>query len=1062
MEHDLDRIGLANTEELLEFTQILLDTVPSAVYSTDMENRITSWNKRAEELTGYSAGEVMGKACKLFGCDPCMKDCGLFSYDESEGTKGVACKLMTKSGEVLTVSKSVSRIVNRRGQSIGKMECFEDITERVTTEEQNQASEMFLAIMASSVKELIHNEDLMEAITRTLGQLGRATRVQGVHLYLTEPEESGEIFIRQTAAWVSTMEEPLARELLQPGIPLSQLEPLLALLLDGSAYHRIQWEQRDAIKKLLRLPADIHTSLVIPIFVREVFRGFLKFDESGREHLWTEAVFVSLSSFTDSIEKSMERDLMLRELEQSRQKALEASEAKSRFLASMSHEIRTPMNAILGYSALLSDLVTEETGASYLHAIQKAGNMLMNLINDILYLSRIEAGQLALQEDYLDLRKVLSEIREVFQMKLEERQVELVIQVDPQLPEIIVQDETRVRQILFNLIGNAVKFTEQGSIRVHVGIVKSLQKGGPQSEQHLSLLTLEVQDTGIGIPQDQLGQIFEPFKQKEGQDSRKYGGTGLGLAITKRLIQEMKGEIQVESRVGEGARFRILLPLQDNLNQQEPAGSARRISPSTTLEQPRKELQLRKKEVSSVPPVSEAESQAISSDPTSGQGRILVVDDVAENLEIAAKVLSANNYAVTLAQSGQTALTLLEEADYDLILMDIMMPEMDGFETCLRIKQLEHRADIPVIFLTAKADIESITRAFEAGAADYIRKPYNHREFLARIRTHIELKRSRAQLELLTTVDPVTLLCNAREILNKIQYEADRFERNGIPFSIIALELLDYDHCSRTGSAEFRDLMLRKAAELIQSHIRKMDFAARWEQGSFLLLLPETSGKNAQVVREKLMNILQSEKISDGQKECSLRIAAGIAVYETAMTPQQLVWEASTTLQFSRNQFEPLPLVDPVTRMLSARELLNKIQAEADRFERKRRPFSVVALELLDYDRCSRNWKPEFLNQALKTAADSIHSNIRKMDSVARWRNGVFLVLLPETSADRAAVVANKLRSLLENLVISDDRKENSLRVATGIAVYETPISPQQLIRETAAALKQNSEAGEA
>ena len=646
-------------------------------------------------------------------------------------------------------------------------------------------------------------------------------------------------------------------------------------------------------------------------------------------------------------------------------------------------------------------------------------------------------------------------------MKLAEKQVAFEVIVGPEVPDVIIQDETRVRQILFNLIGNASKFTEQGSIWVRADITRNTRLDDYGSDQPCSQLVLEVEDTGIGIPQDQLGQIFEPFKQKEGQDSRKYGGTGLGLAITRRLVQEMKGEIQVESRVGEGTRFRILIPLQDNLNQQEPSGSARRIRPSTTLEQPRKELQLRKKEVSSVPPVSEAESQAISSDPTSGQGRILVVDDVAENLEIAAKVLSANGYAVTLAQSGKTALTLLEEADYDLILMDIMMPEMDGFETCFQIKQLEHRADIPVIFLTAKADIESITRAFEAGAADYIRKPYNHREFLARIRTHIELKRSRAQLERLTTVDPVTLLCNASEILNKIQYEADRFERNGIPFTIIALELLEYDHCSRAGSAEFRDLMLRKAAELIQSHIRKMDFAARWEQGSFLLLLPETSGKNAQVVREKLMNILNAEKISDGQKECSLRIAAGIAMYETAMTPQQLVWEASTTLQFSRNQSEPLPLVDPVTRLLSAKELLNKIQAEADRFERKRRPFSVVALELVDYDSYSCNWKPELLNQALKTAADSIRSNIRKMDSVARWRNGIFLALLPETSADRAAVVANKLRSLLENLVISDGRKKYSLRFATGIAIYETPKSPQQLIRETAAALKQNTETGE-
>ena len=402
MEHDLGHIGLTTTEELLEFTQILLDTVPSAVYSTDMENRITSWNKRAEELTGYSAGEVLGQSCNFFRCDPCMKDCGLFSFDSSEGTKNAVCNMVSKSGQVHSVSKGVSRIVNTKGQVIGKMECFEDITERLQTEEQYRTSERFLSVVASSVKELIHNEDLMEAITRTLGQLGRVTRVQGVHFYLIEGEESGEASIRQRAAWGSEMEEPVARELLQPGFLLSQLEPLLELLLNGSAYQRVHWDQLDGIREVLGLASGIHTSLVIPIFVREEFRGFLKFDESGQERHWTEAVFEALSSFADSIEKTMERDLILSELEQSRQKALESSEAKSKFLASMSHEIRTPMNAILGYSALLADLVTEEPGAAYLQAVQKAGNMLMNLINDILDLSKIEAGQLLLQDDYID------------------------------------------------------------------------------------------------------------------------------------------------------------------------------------------------------------------------------------------------------------------------------------------------------------------------------------------------------------------------------------------------------------------------------------------------------------------------------------------------------------------------------------------------------------------------------------------------------------------------------------------------------------------------------------
>lgn len=192
MENDLDHIGLTTTEELLEFTQILLDTVPSAVYATDSEGRITSWNKRAEELTGYTAAEVMGQSCKFFRCDPCMAECGLFTYEASEGVKNVACKMVSKSGQVHSVSKSVSRIVNSKGQIIGKMECFEDITERVRTEEHFLASERFLSAVAGSVKELIHNENLMDAITISLGHLGRAIKAAGVHLFVNLRDEQGQ------------------------------------------------------------------------------------------------------------------------------------------------------------------------------------------------------------------------------------------------------------------------------------------------------------------------------------------------------------------------------------------------------------------------------------------------------------------------------------------------------------------------------------------------------------------------------------------------------------------------------------------------------------------------------------------------------------------------------------------------------------------------------------------------------------------------------------------------------------------------------------------------------
>ncbi|MGM0569782.1 ATP-binding protein [Marinobacter sp.] len=233
-----------------------------------------------------------------------------------------------------------------------------------------------------------------------------------------------------------------------------------------------------------------------------------------------------------------------------------ANRAKSEFLANMSHEIRTPMNAVIGYSDLLSKTVSDPQQKHYLDAIRASSRSLLMLINDILDLSRIEAGKMRLEFGPVSLRRMLQDVRHIFDLRAREHNVSLEVSVEADMPAGMVLDETRLRQVLFNLVGNAIKFTHEGGVTVRASVADSRQEG----EQELCTLRIAVSDSGIGIAEDQQERIFDAFEQQEGQSSRKYGGTGLGLAISRKLVRMMGGELTVESREGEGSTFTVVLP----------------------------------------------------------------------------------------------------------------------------------------------------------------------------------------------------------------------------------------------------------------------------------------------------------------------------------------------------------------------------------------------------------------------------------------------------------------------------------------------------------------------
>ena len=398
-----------------------------------------------------------------------------------------------------------------------------------------------------------------------------------------------------------------------------------------------------------------------------------------------------------------EIELARGELEERAEQLALSSRYKSEFLANMSHELRTPLNSLLILARMLADNVEGHLSDKEVHfaqSIYDSGDDLLALINDILDLSRVEAGKLDVVMAPVPVATLCADARQIFEPIAAEKALAFDVVVTPGVPEVIVTDLQRIEQVLKNLLSNACKFTEHGAVefRVHRG------EPGPDGHDRLAFV---VRDTGIGIAADKQQLIFEAFQQADGTTSRRYGGTGLGLSISREIAQLLGGELRVESTVNEGSTFTLLLPLDVAEVAPPKAPRPRRV-------------------VASPPP------------PTAGRWdgtRVIVVDDDVRNLYALASALESHQMTVFCADSGQQCLKLLESTSgVDIVLIDIMMPEMDGYETIRRIRAAPAHADLPVIAVTAKARDADREASLAAGASDYITKPVEIPELLRLMR----------------------------------------------------------------------------------------------------------------------------------------------------------------------------------------------------------------------------------------------------------------------------------------------------------------------------------------
>ena len=394
-----------------------------------------------------------------------------------------------------------------------------------------------------------------------------------------------------------------------------------------------------------------------------------------------------------TVRKSVEQELI-----REKEAAQAADRAKSEFLAVMSHEIRTPLNSVLGFADLLNETALDEAQSEHVDMIRRSGDALLMLLNDILDFSRIESGKMPIQPSAVEIRSCLRDVADLYRATAQSKGVSIHLDVDESVPKALCTDPGRLRQILLNLIGNAVKFTPAGEVRI------SAKSGDKDTRDGRFPLLIEVSDSGIGIPPDRISRLFKPFSQADSSTTRRFGGTGLGLAICKRLSELLGGDVFLKKSSASGSVFAVELPLVALPVADEPTGG---------VESPDNEL-------------DEARKQSL---------RVLVVEDNPVNSMLAQRMLSSLGFSSDSEENGQAGVQRHEKEPFDIIFMDLQMPVMDGLEAAAMLRKFEStHPEVPpayIIALTADAMTGDRQRCIEAGMNDYLSKPIRRSEMAA-------------------------------------------------------------------------------------------------------------------------------------------------------------------------------------------------------------------------------------------------------------------------------------------------------------------------------------------
>lgn len=624
--------------------RFVVQNLSEGILLTNLEGRITFANKRIEELTGYSNDELIGNIAYELLVSPDQSDIVKKNIQErKEGeSNDYIVEHIHKSGAKWMGRIKASPYRNSQGVIIGTMGAITDITAQQLAEIKVRESELMLRKIIDASLDAVINID---SDGNVIAWSDQATKIFGYTREETLGKKMGDFIV-----------PPQHREAHERGMK-----------------HFLLTEEGPVINNRIEITG---------------------FDKNGREF----PIELSISPikmrgkyfFSGFIRDITERKKAEQELISAKQAAEQAQLAEQQFLANMSHEIRTPMNAVIGMTHLLYETNPTESQKEYLDSLRFSADSLMGIISNILDLSKIEANELEFEQRTFNLLELLKSLQQTFQFKVREKPISVVLDVDPKIKNHLIGDSVRLNQILTNLLGNASKFTNKGTIGVKAKL--AVATGGQY------IIQFQVHDTGIGIEEDNINKIFENFKQADVKITRKFGGTGLGLTIVKQLVELQGGSIEVESTKDKGSVFTIILPFKDS-------GV---LQTEVSIKEDSEHL------------ISEALKKI----------NLLVVEDNPMNQKLIIKILELWDCPFEIASNGYVAIEKSKEKKFDVILMDIHMPDIDGCETTQKIRANAENPnqDTTIIALTAAALLDEKNRALEAGMDDFLTKPFSPKQ----------------------------------------------------------------------------------------------------------------------------------------------------------------------------------------------------------------------------------------------------------------------------------------------------------------------------------------------